>query len=289
MLDAAGCVGVPHDEIERITQVELGPRLHDASARPDTDTIQVRIVCDSLAARMVLTHRATTETRELSLAEIGDEAKARMLALSVVELVADQERRQALMAAPPPTVPPDRQVPPPSRNLSTYPALRLFAGGLLRALFAGRIQTAGLRLRSEVETSRVLSWALAGDYAQGSRSIARGTLTVREWALSPSLCLRHEWGRLRLLATLGLRASVSRASGEPNDRAVARGDAFRDLNGGAVAGWLADLELGRGALIWAALEGERDLHALQVRSEGSGAYRVGPWVVNAFLGVGVRP
>jgi hypothetical protein len=206
-LAISDCMEIPGADIEKLVALELAPHAGSAAASSAAGSTMVSLQCLASHATITVTdpRRRSPLVLELDLAETREEARPRLLALAVAELVATSRlervdaRAQKLL--PPP-------VPEARRDWRVW-----LAGGALRgydpALFAPAA-AAGLE-------RHVAPFVLAGDlvFERGQERASAAQLTAYglSASIAPGVCF--EGSQLELLLAIGARAGYARLSASP--------------------------------------------------------------------------
>ena len=253
-LDIDPCVAVSRDEVRRVVSVELGALLSDATA-PAGDRTRVNVTCsESVVALRVddpLTGKSLARTVDLGAAI--ERARARLLALAVVELISASWTE--LDVNPQPRVPPaGLRSSPEARQaaLATVRAqseratplrLRLLAlgGGINFFSNAGFLGGGGLRLARDHR--RRIGWMVDVQATHGTSNASLGTVSTDVLSAGAAFVFCQPWTRVSLRLGGGLRGGAVRLSGVPTPSAP-------DAHGAAFWGaWVGPMALGNVTVI----------------------------------------
>lgn len=209
VLDDSACSGVPASELRELVRLELAPRVLRVASDDDATT-RVLLTCDTNSARLVVREAARpAQELVLDLSSIVVAARARLIALSLAELLATAEME-------PRTPPPEPAAEPeaPSPRLPARRSSGWLAAGLVRQgaprLLAPSLQTglvlnvAGLPLALVAEL----------DAQRGQREVRAGHVTswTASGSVGPATQLRA--GALDLVLGAGLRLGYARLIGD---------------------------------------------------------------------------
>jgi hypothetical protein len=274
-LTVEGCGDVGRDEVARIVRAERGD-----AAGPGAE---VTVTCAADGARIQVAGPAgVPRTRVLDLSATAPIARARLLALAVVELLArpDPEPERpaparpvvAAMAAP--------------RPAATRPAVRALAVGYARLWQAGLPSIGGgVRVTGPIAARlRFLAEALAD---QGVRDAGPGRATIQNLGLGAGLLVPLTVAGVELAAGAGARLAATRLVGSPDDPTAFEGRTITAPSGGPLALLVADVPVGRWVVHvgvdggWVALPVEGD-------TAGVRSAAVTGWWAGAAIGVGLR-
>jgi hypothetical protein len=185
VLDSSQCAGIPATELHELMALELAPRALrlPGDVDEDADVTRAQLRCDANSARLVV-REATRSPQELvlDLSSIDVRARARLLALTLAELLATAE----LEGVPP------AALPAPERADDGYAPWRSAARSS-GWLGAGLVREGRPRvLAPSLQTGLVsglgsLPLALIGELQvqRGERDVSAGRVTV--WTASGSL------------------------------------------------------------------------------------------------------
>lgn len=293
-LDMSAC---PTDELEvrRLLAIELEAKVIGPASRT-ADMSSVAVTCANDVYEIVVVSRtdpSKKRRRELDLGSTGPKARARFLALAMIELITTRwpdPRPPEIVVAPTPPPQPVASVAaaapppqPPSRlRVTAGPVARVFpaaAGALGTWGAAGRIAwSAG---RAELASDIVVE--------AGTSGVALGDVRARAISIGPSIGLRSSAERrFGWRAGAGARVGVATLDGRASDGQRVGSESFSAPWGGPFAtagttmrvagGWSVELA---GELGWAVV-------SLVARALDAGGARVedvswrGPW---AAIGV----
>jgi hypothetical protein len=243
-LEIDACVTY-REEVRRIVAIELGPLL---SKVEEPSTTRASVICNGAILELRVADPATGRSiaRTVDTSDSPPRARARLLALAIVELVATSwnELEPAPSPSPTPTptpTPPPTPSPSPSPTPSPSPSpspvkpvakppphtrLRLLAEGGGMTFFSRPSFFGGAGLRLAADHARHLGWMLDVQVQHGSDQFALGSVAADIISVGTALMLHQTWSRLALRGGLGLRGGAVRLSGTPNDPQAAKGGAF---------------------------------------------------------------
>ncbi len=228
------CTGVDVEEVRRIAGIELRARL--AQAEPGSPRSYVAVDCrgDEATVRLDPVPGRAPRARPVALAGTAANARARLLALAVAELVTAPELPPDPPAAPPP--------PQPARTaaLATVAAAApppASTGVRVLGVGCGRIWPAGwTSLGAGVAASGwVARHALVRAdalYEHGTAQVVQGTAVVDSVSAGVAALLAVRPAGWQLGAGLGARLGGTRLGGRPDESTLARGKAFLAASGG---------------------------------------------------------
>jgi len=212
VLDDQACDGVPRTELRELVTLELAPRLLrvPSDERDDADSTDVRLSCDAESARLVVREAARPpQELVLDLSSIAVAARARLIALSLAELLATADM-EPIEPAPRSTANEEPASPRvPARHSSGWLAAGLAREATPRVL-APSLQTglvlnlAGLPLALVAEL----------DAQRGERDVPAGHVTL--WTVSGSVgpATQLRAGPLELVLAAGVRLGYARMIGD---------------------------------------------------------------------------
>lgn len=263
------CPSVSASEVRAVLAVELqGQLAREESSVPP----RVQVQCSERSAELWL--QGTPVRRSLSLGSVPPELRARLLALSIAELV----RPQPLAAAPPPAaVPPLRAAEP------ALPGRRIWLGF---AAQAAPIVGLGGALSFDMRVGEWLAWSSTLGLLQARAGIDRGELRVLSLSVRSGLALQLQGVRGSLQLGAGLHGRRQGVEGVPSDVAATRAARFTVWSLGPALFAGASWQLGRHVLLALALELDR-LREVRARVEGGQTERLSAWHAGAVLGAGV--
>jgi hypothetical protein len=248
VLTISGCGAARPEEIRKIVSVELGALLVEPTTSSG-DATRVMLLCTTGAGAVKVDDPVTGKalTRTVDLSEAAPNARARLLALAIVELIAaswteletnpapavraieatasEQARQAALEAVRSRRVTPHVEEPVPSHFALLGQGIALGFPSQLGPLWGGGaklVRFAGDDVGLGVDVIAV----------HGSKSIAAGSIAADAFTLGTALYLQSAPGPVVVGSGLGLRAGVARLSGKPNDGSVAHGSAISGGWGG---------------------------------------------------------
>jgi len=202
-LSIPDCESAPASEIVKLVTLELAPQVAIALDAAEAAQLTASLECSDDRALITVQDARRSEPLQLALplADTRREARPRLLALAIAELIATSRLEPGATPPPPPPPPPEPVAPAPERPFS----LGLGAGVVYAfdpALWSPSLQLAAaydfgsLQLLSDVE----LDW--------GSRSTSQASLETRAVSLDLAAGLRVISGDLAWHVGLGLRAGV---------------------------------------------------------------------------------
>lgn len=232
------CAVVPSGELQKLIALELAPRTVATGVPLDTRTARTRAKIECHAQQADLSATDVTRDRRqaltLDLSQTAPDARARLLALTLSELVASLE----LDAAPGAVREPTRIVAAPVRTVRTRvaPASRVWLGvGLAR-------EGKPAMLMPSAQTGLLLGRARSPLALQGELQVHRGRRAVEAgdvvaWTTSGSLGVAGRWERAWAALTLGvgMRLGYARLRGEADSGANVAGRTVSGLWWGPVA------------------------------------------------------
>jgi hypothetical protein len=283
-LDLSACASLPASDVRALLALELRERLLPEGAPEPAAVQHVSVSCDQSRARLRLRELGTE--RELALSSVQPELLARLLALSIAELLQQpgaQTTQTAPLPAPAAPAAPSASRPVPPSRPEALPRFALWAGIELSAtpLFA-----LGGSVSLRARLWRRLAWSSAFAFTQGTGDIDRGALRLQSNALrtGPALLLEDRRGALQL--GLGARVGALRLRGEPEDSAETESAEFRSWYVGPALFAGGTLRLGTHAILALELELAYTMRRVRADVEGGGARTLGPWRTSAVLGAG---
>jgi hypothetical protein len=215
------CLAGERDEVTRIVGVEL------AAAQLPGPAVDVAIRCGAGSSVEIAVSSPDTaaETRVVDLGSAMPKARARLLALTVAEMVSIHGT-PAPPTPPPPTPPPVVAPPPPMDQPPISPpptsrfqlsamasAHRFFSGG------DGFLLGGGLRVAEDLRYH--LGWIAAAFVEHGSSGFAIGTVSTDLISGDLGLALHLDWTHLTLRFVAGLRGGWVFFAGTPVSGATA--------------------------------------------------------------------
>jgi hypothetical protein len=282
-LDMSACAAPEPEQVRALLALELHARLLKPDDLVPASALHVAVRCSADEARLALPDRAVE--RVLDLASVPSELRARLLALSIAELL--QQAVPAPGAAPPalaPPPPPAPATPAPARAKAPQLPRFLLWGGLEAS--ATPLFALGGSLLFRLRILRLFAWSSALGFSQGRVSIDRGKLRVQSVALrtGPALLLENAHGSLQL--GLGARLGWLGLRGEPADADAVAAQSFNSWSVGPAGFTGGALRLGRRAVIALELELAHTLRRVRADVEGGGARTLGALHTSAVLGAG---
>ena len=204
-LEFTGCEQAATFEIARLIAIDLGP----PAVTPDPNA---RVTVECQGSAMQLSVPSVALTRRLDFARTPPEARARLAAIVVSELVAEAKSPRPAPPPPPPvvdTAPQDR-VEPALRDdhfhLGAALSGRTFFGGVARLIGGGLL----------VEDSRLpLTFNALAE--QGSVTTTEGEVLVQTLSGGLLLLMQEPLGAATARFGAGIRAGAVRMNGRPND------------------------------------------------------------------------
>ncbi len=220
---AASCSGIDATEVRRVVNIEL--RL--TGDRETAFATAVHVACDGPLVHLDVADPVSRKDlqRTMDLSAVAAVARARTLALAVVELVTASWSELALNADP--QVEPLGDRPPAaerdaaSERALRRPSLRVLLEGTGQALLGSPLRLWGGGLRVAVEPSRLLGVELDVHVDHGTAALALGSVMADRAAAGLSASVRTRFENVGLKALLGVRAGAVRLTGEPNPGARA--------------------------------------------------------------------
>ena len=277
------------DDVRRLLRLELRERLLASDAAPSADTQQVVVRCSEHEAHIALAPAA--ETRRLALGSVPFEHRARLLALSIAELLQRPEpgarETSDLAAAVPPRAAKSAQdaSKPTSAALAStlLPRFALWAGAEVGAT---PLWAFGASLQFRARLRHMLAWTGAFGFTQGKLAIDRGSVHVQSNALRTGPALLVERARGSFHAGLGARLGFLRLRGGPDDATLTQAAQFRTwyIAPALFAGGL--VRLGKRAVLALELELTHTLRRVRADVEGGGARTLSALRLAGVLGAG---
>jgi hypothetical protein len=236
------CLGVSGDDVQTLIALELAPRLRVVSAAQAPALLTATVTCGPSAVTLAVDDPAgADELRvDLDLAAAPPQARARLLALSVAELIATSRLESAAPADVDPDAGRDRAAP-------ASPPIRLWlAPGLSRA---GSPSTTLLGLDAGI-SHELAPFALLGDVQArwGRAGVADAEVAVQTFSVGLACAAVLARGAFRLTLGPGVRTGHAALSARA-ERADLSGDELTGVWLGPMALAAAELRLlGTGAL-----------------------------------------
>jgi hypothetical protein len=223
-LDLEGCPQVPRAPVEKIVELELR-----ASVVPEREAVtRVTASCDGDNASLRVDDPLTSKslTRLVDLKAAGANGQARLLALSIIELVCSSWTE--LEASPPAgtaTGSDAREALSAVRTLRGRRSVSVGALGVVRAIFSGTGTLGGAGLRIVPELPHHLALPIELAYERGTSAFDIGEVVSDVADVAVALAWRHDGKHLGLRLGGGLRGGAVHFSGRPSDPSV-RGGSF---------------------------------------------------------------
>jgi hypothetical protein len=227
------CESVAGSQIVKLVALELAPQITIAHGEAEAAALTATLEC--MDGRAVITVQDTRRSEPLQLvlplADTRREARPRLLALAIAELIATSRLEPGATPAPPPPPPPP-VTPPPERPL----ALGVGAGVVYA--FEPTLWSPSLQIAAAYSLGSLqLQADIAFDW--GSHSAAQANLDTQALSLALAPGLRLVGGDLSWHAGLGLRGGVVWLAATP---------IADDLKGRTVSGFFLE------PLAWTALQ-----------------------------------
>ncbi len=281
-LSVDACTKISQPEVRRVLELEL------LSSRAAITGVTAAVACDGPAIAFSvddpITGRALTRTVDLSRA--APNARARLLALAIVEVVEASWSEQ--LFSPPPAPEVHKVVPPPA-PVALAPAPRpkfgLTAHAASRALLTSPLWQWGGGLRFVHTPFRFLGWAAEIAAEHGTFSTTLGSVFITSGDGLLELLGQLVLGPVAFHLSAGTRVGVVHARGVPSVPLVRAREVI-----GPWAGVLGALSASAGAGMWfltARAEGGQILLGVPSRVANVNTGMVGPWL-GLSLGLGVR-
>jgi hypothetical protein len=224
-IDVDPCVAVKADDVKKIVTVELGALVVDASPDPTT---HVHTTCKAGLVELVVDDPITGKSlsRSVDILSSAPKARARLLALAIVELVAASWTE--LEKNPEPRVPPAGPKAPETAKIAARHAIappprartwRVLAFGEERTFFPRTGPLHGFGVRIGNDRWRV-GWAADMTYALGNVPASLGAISVDLVSAALSANLHYATPMLTTRIGPGLRVGSARLSGVPIDDTV---------------------------------------------------------------------
>lgn len=224
-LDLDGCPAVARAPVEKIVELEL--RASVVATRGAVTSVVVR--CDGQRATLQVDDPLTQKslTRAVDLQAAGSSGSARLLALSIIELVLTSWTELESDPSVGASVGGEARVEALSALRTRRPrrAVTLGAFGLVRALFSGTGTLGGAGLRIVPELPRQLALPIEIAYEHGESAFDLGTVVSDVADVAVGLAWRRDGRRLGLRIGGGLRGGAVHFGGRPRDTSV-RGGSF---------------------------------------------------------------
>lgn len=234
-IEFVACTGMPTKTIERVLAAELRAVVNDDAHATATDTTRVRVSCTAaglveIAVADPVTGKRLERPVDLSLVEI--EARPRLLALSIAELIGASwielsATRRAEVRLPTRTASPgarEAALAVTGREMAPGgfdPALEIDAQATARTFERGSLATYG----GGVTATRVQRpwFVVYGDalLETGSSLASLGTVGAVLASVSLQALLRLRLGRASIDSGVGGRFAIARFAGTPNSGSVA--------------------------------------------------------------------
>ncbi|MGZ3451704.1 MAG: hypothetical protein ACXWUG_31360 [Polyangiales bacterium] len=231
-IEVDACVAVPAGDVKKIVTVELGALVVDTSEGPVT---RVRTACKTGLVELVVDDPITGKSlsRSVDILSSPPKARARLLALAIVELVSASWTE--LESNPKPRVPAaGPKVPESAKKAaksSLHPQargrpLRILAIGEERYFFprTGPLHGFGVRVGDD---RFLVGWAADMTYAFGNVSAPIGTISADLVSAGVSGNLHYSSEVLTTRVGPGVRFGSARLSGVPHDDLTVEGRSVR--------------------------------------------------------------
>jgi len=240
-----GCVSVDEVDVHKIVGIELGASVAEASSPEMT---RVNATCKDKLVELKVDDPITGKSlnRVVDILAAAPKARARLLALAIVELVSASWTE--LETNPTPVVPPagpkpkpevkeaardavrTRVIPQPSPT-----ALRLMAEVGRKMFFPRTGPTLGFGLRAGSDAWPIFGWTadMHADHASVPASL--GSVAVDTVSIGGAFVAHQSWSALALRGGLGFRGGIARLTGEPNDPDAVRASTLNAPWGGPMA------------------------------------------------------
>jgi hypothetical protein len=284
-LTVDACADVSEPEVRRLVELEL------LSTRASITGLSALVECrgPELGIRVEDPLTGKTLERTVDLARAAPNAKARLLALAIVEVV-EANWSEQLFA--PVILPQPSPLPEANRTTVAAPApaplgnIRLTLTATSRALVASPLWQWGGGVRMVHTPFRFLGWAAELTGEQGTFETGLGSVQISSGGAALEILGQLELGMVTLQLGGGARGGIVNARGIPRVPLVVG----KDLTGpwaGAFVALSASLGLGWW-LLSARLEGGSVIHGLPAHVESVNTGMDGP-LVGLALGFGIRP
>ena len=212
-LSIPDCEGAASSEIVKLVSLELAPQV--TIALDDAESVQLTASLRCTDGRAVISVQDARRTEPLQLvlplADTRREARPRLLALAIAELIATSRLEPG--ATPPPPPPPPEPPPPEEPETPERPLSVGIGAGVVRAfepvLWSPSLQLAAAYSFGSLE----LQADLAFDWTSGSTLLAELGATAISLNLAPGL--RVIAGQLAWHVGVGLRTGVAWLTAEP--------------------------------------------------------------------------
>lgn len=229
------CALAPSDEVRRILNIELRGTLVESAEATD-----VTVTCaDASAARISARDNESGRTldRSVALADAAPSARARLLALSIAELVLTLDREREA-APPPPKIAPTPPAPPPALPPPSVAAptkeprrLQLSAIATGHGLFDGTGFLAGGGLRLAHDLPQHVGWSTDAFVEHGAASTTVGIVAVDEISVDATLFYTRHWRRIGFRLGAGARGGAVRLAGAPGSASAHGGTVWGPWGG----------------------------------------------------------
>jgi hypothetical protein len=212
VLDNSACLAVPQAELRKLVALELSPRRLVAPGEldPDTPSTTARVVCSANQARLSVQDAAQGKQQELELdlEETMPAAHARLLALTLCELIATLDMEVAGSGPEPAAAARDKRT-----TLDPWRGHWWLGAGIARegspALLAPALHSGMVWFLPRLPLALQLD--LLGSH--GRRTLAEGKLSSWTFSASPALTARLRSTWVDVLLGAGLRLGYARLEG----------------------------------------------------------------------------
>jgi len=202
-LEIEGCETA--SEIRRIVALELGAPLADAAA----GSTRAYVTCNAGdTAILRVDDPAKPLAWSLDLAPAIPKARARLVALAIVELISTSWTERD------PAAPPVVRAQPAAAS-----SLRLVAHGGGSAFSGGTGLLGGGGIRLEQDRA-LLGWLVDLEAHHGRAGVSLGDVTADVLDVAAALAIHHAWSRARLALAAGLRGGGARLAGSADAMTV---------------------------------------------------------------------
>jgi hypothetical protein len=235
------CNDVSPAEVRRIVAIELRASVWDAPEH-DPRTTRIDATCDGDAAKLEVTDPLTAKSlaRIVSLDGVATNARGRLLALAIAELVSASWTE--LATTPEPVAPPvapaprtedkeaarsvvaSRAATPPAVAPAFAPTWRATATLDTRVMAVASDPLFGVGVRIGTDRTPRVGLVLDAAFEHASVASALGTIDIDAYSVGAAALARRALGPFVLRAGAGVRVGVARMSGVPfaTDRAAGR-------------------------------------------------------------------
>jgi len=296
------CLDARQVEIRRLFALELRLPLVDEASAEDPSATRASVACvgdDGLEMRVDDPLTGKRLVRTVGLASAPDDARPRLVALALAELIyaawselaltpipealtSRSDDRQAVEAAA--RVVREKLVTPEPRadvRLAVLGSLRRYRGGSTPLLGGG--------LRVGAEHGAWLGWNVDVLLERGVGAAPGGTVTCTAFSGSAWLTARYPWSFVDLHGGLGFRGGVGWLSGRPADEAAFEGGSITGGFFGPTGETGVTVRLPARLLLDVRVEGGWVARAVSGTVDGRAVEAIGGAWVAGLLGVGWRP